>query len=525
MKKAVFLAMTLLCLCWFACGAFAQPNPVIVETPTLKVIVDGKQLNLTNIPINCNGRVLLGLREVLVALGVENDDEHIVWNPVDKSIKVIDDGIEINLAIGNKKATVNGTEIELDAEPVIHKDRTYIPTRFVAQSLSRLVFWDSSAYSVVITSEDMLMQVSSIMNSSQELIIERPVHLIQDDVLKVSGDETRYTYDIKSDSNKNTEYVYLTQNINGKTIQTEIYDDGVNLYSKSFSRDKWLKEKRPDETEIEEQDEETMVAFIASLALKEKSDQRIVIEGESPAFALDGPFDVLKDNTSKCHVTMQYRVSAGENNTEKIQLENVETRVTGTRSTQEGLKPYEFTRNIKYMLDETGVTIPIPVDLNNSYTIPEGTNEYYNKKGYTLYVPKSWYLPFSDDEIPVVSYEDETDSNKCCAIIVEMEFSPLDFSWSIYDFKPEIIKNVENSVNNCEIIGSEDFKWKGYDAIRITASGQNILDGSYVKQQVVAINYNGILVVFTYIGEPSTFDSKLNEANQIIDSWNLPTFG
>jgi len=127
-KKAIFLAVTLLCVCLFACGVFAQSNPVIVETPTLKVVVDGKQLDLTNIPINCNGRVLLGLREVLVALGVKNDDEHIIWNPVNRSVKIIHDGIEINLAIGNKKATVNGVEIEVDQSLLFTRtEPTYPP--------------------------------------------------------------------------------------------------------------------------------------------------------------------------------------------------------------------------------------------------------------------------------------------------------------------------------------------------------------------------------------------------------------
>ncbi|NLP14335.1 MAG: hypothetical protein GX383_07700 [Clostridium sp.] len=109
-------------------------------------------------------------------------------------------------------------------------------------------------------------------------------------------------------------------------------------------------------------------------------------------------------------------------------------------------------------------------------------------------------------------------------IIIEME-SSFNFGWSIYDLKPGLTQNINNSVNNGKVISSEDFKWKGYDAVRITVSGQNKADGSYIKQQVIAVNYNGILVIFTYVGETATFDSKLNEANKIIDSWDLPIFG
>jgi len=524
MKKVTFLAITLLCLCFFACGVFAQSNPVIVETPTLKVVVNGKQLDLTNVPINCNGRVLLGLREVLVALGVENNDEHIIWNPANRSVRIIHDGVEIYLAIGNKKATVNGVEIELDAEPVIYKDRTYIPTRFVAQSLSKLVFWDKSAYSVVITDEDRLNLVSAIVNSEVNNP-KRPVHIIQEEVLKIAGNEIgRLTYDIISDPNKGTEYIQLTENVGGRNVKTEIYDDGTSIYKKPDYRDKWIKKEKSGESKIDVQDKETLAASFACLVVKENNNQRVVIEGESLAYALNGPFDVLKDKTSKCHITMQYGVYTDGNDFDKIVLESVETVITGSRDTLEGIKPYEFRRNVRYMLGETVIAVPVPSDLNNSYTVPKGMNEYYNSKGYTINVPDSWNLPAYDEESPVISYEDKTDSSKWCAIIIDTDYS-FGTGWSIYDLKPAMTDSAKDSVNNGKIISSENFKWKGYDAVRITVSGQSKSDGGYIKEQFIAVNYNGIFVVFTYLGETSTFDAKLNEAQKIIDSWDLPVFG
>lgn len=168
MKKSVFLAMLFLSMCLFVGNVFASSNPQIKEKPTLKVIVDGTQLSLKNTPINNNGRVLLGLRELLIALGVPNDSEHIIWNQENKTVKVVKDDKEVFLAIGNKKATVNGEEIELDTEPVIYKNSTYIPTRFVAQSLSRLVFWDGSTNSVVITTENNFDKVSSFVASEKQ---------------------------------------------------------------------------------------------------------------------------------------------------------------------------------------------------------------------------------------------------------------------------------------------------------------------------------------------------------------------
>ena len=175
------------------------------------------------------------------------------------------------------------------------------------------------------------------------------------------------------------------------------------------------------------------------------------------------------------------------------------------------------------MLGETVIAVPVPSDLNNSYTVPKGMNEYYNSKGYTINVPDSWNLPAYDEESPVISYEDKTDSSKWCAIIIDTDYS-FGTGWSIYDLKPAMTDSAKDSVNNGKIISSENFKWKGYDAVRITVSGQSKSDGGYIKEQFIAVNYNGIFVVFTYLGETSTFDAKLNEAQKKIDSWDLQVF-
>lgn len=530
MKKAAFLFMSLLFVSLLAGSVSAQTKPVIKETPTLKVIVDGVQLNLTNTPINCNGRVLLGLRELLVALGVENDPEHIVWNPTDKSIKVLKDDIEISLQIGNKKATVNGEAIELDAEPVIYKDRTYIPTRFVAQSLSRLVFWDGSTYSVIIGSEDMLNQVSGIIAAEKSKT--EPFRITQTEIFVKEGTETfRSISDVKADPVKNIEYTYSTVTREGNTERTEYFEDDKHVYSKSEIRDSWLKKSKADVGDSESRSVfekvETQNAFTASLVLKENSGQRIIIEGDNLAFAVDAtkdsPMDVLKDKTSKCHVIMEYRVTNIDVNVYSYELKRLETRITGSINTQNGLKPYELTRITEYMLDET-ITVPVPGDLNNSYTIPKGFNEYYNIKGYSLYVPESWILPDMNDETPFVAYENEKDPNKWCGIFTDLEFMWND-SWTLAELKPDLTKNVQNIVKNGKVVKSENIKWKGWDALRITVSGVDKESGKPMKVQVTAIKYEGMLLIFTYIGESSTFDLKLNEATQIINSWTSLAVG
>lgn len=527
MKKNVFLVMLLLSVCLFSGNVFADGNPVIKETPTLKVIVDGTQLSLKTTPINYNGRILLGLRELLIGLGVPNDIEHILWDKENKAIKFVKDDKEVFLSIGNKKATINGEEFELDTEPVIYKNSTYIPARFVAQSLSRLVFWDGATYSVIIAKEDMCNQVGKVMSSGER--VNGPVRVVESSVLVIDGNETvRSTYDIKQDFEKNIEYMNLVEVVDGERTESEIYSDGTNVYTKSKIRNQWRKELQPDGDDSEStlRKAETDNGFVASLNVKETDSSQVILEGDSLALVIGSKgsaFDVLKDKTSKCHVKIEYKVTTIDVGINKYELKRVEYVTTGSYNTKNGVKQYNLTRTTDYMLDEV-VTVPVPDDLNNSYTIPKGMNEYYNtNRGYSLYVPEAWYLPDSEDKTPIIAYENASDTNKSCGIVIE--FVSMNYEWSLSGIKSEITKISKGTLNNSKITKSENVKWKGNEAIRLTLTGKNTTTGKSMKEQITYINYDGELLIITYIGEPTTYDSKYNEATKIIDSWIQIAFG
>ncbi|HEX9059628.1 MAG TPA: cohesin domain-containing protein [Clostridia bacterium] len=114
----------------------------INEAPDVKVVIDNKPQELTNVPLIVSGRTLLPLRSLLTSLGVQNDDSHIIWNGKDNSVTVVKDSTKIYLQVGNLSATVNSAPIKLDASPVNYKSRVYIPVRFVAQSLGYSISWN-----------------------------------------------------------------------------------------------------------------------------------------------------------------------------------------------------------------------------------------------------------------------------------------------------------------------------------------------------------------------------------------------
>ncbi|KEO80829.1 copper amine oxidase N-terminal domain-containing protein, partial [Tumebacillus flagellatus] len=59
-------------------------------------------------------------------------------------------GKDINLRIGKDTATVDGASVKLDTKAVMKDDRTYVPLRFVSETLGADVKWDGAQNMVVI---------------------------------------------------------------------------------------------------------------------------------------------------------------------------------------------------------------------------------------------------------------------------------------------------------------------------------------------------------------------------------------
>lgn len=107
------------------------------------VTVDGRALPSQPAPILSEGRVLVPLRAVFEALQAQVDYR-------DSTITASRQGKEIQLRPGENKALVDGTQVLLDAPARLVSGTTYVPLRFVAQSLGETVVWNASSKSVVI---------------------------------------------------------------------------------------------------------------------------------------------------------------------------------------------------------------------------------------------------------------------------------------------------------------------------------------------------------------------------------------
>ena len=104
--------------------------------------------------LNVKGRTLLPMRSLFESLGAT-----IEWNQQTKTVTATKDKQTIVLTIGSKQTKVNGKTITIDVPALIIDERTYIPVRFVTESLGAKVEWHSLLNRATIYYEDIRMDV------------------------------------------------------------------------------------------------------------------------------------------------------------------------------------------------------------------------------------------------------------------------------------------------------------------------------------------------------------------------------
>ncbi|TYQ18321.1 UNVERIFIED_CONTAM: protease stability complex PrcB-like protein [Acetivibrio alkalicellulosi] len=146
------------------------------QTDGIAIKVNSKWLQLDVEPFIENGRTLVPLRGVMEELGAE-----VTWNGTERSVEVNKEDISIKLLIGNDNALVtrktkgeiSEENIKLDVPAKIVNDRTFIPGRFVSETIGANVDWDHNLRAMIVetdtTNED------GIENTDEEISIDYEV--------------------------------------------------------------------------------------------------------------------------------------------------------------------------------------------------------------------------------------------------------------------------------------------------------------------------------------------------------------
>ncbi len=127
-------------------------------TPTEKTIVltvgkqgasiDGKAYQMDATPyVQANtGRTLVPIRFVTEAIGAK-----VEWLAATKQVRITDGDTVILLTIGSKTATVNGKAVTIDAPATLTNARTFVPLRFISETLGADVVYTAATKSITIS--------------------------------------------------------------------------------------------------------------------------------------------------------------------------------------------------------------------------------------------------------------------------------------------------------------------------------------------------------------------------------------
>lgn len=231
-----------------ASGCYAKGN--VTESPDIKIVIDSNQKKVENVPIIVNNRTMLPLREIATQLGVSNDDEHIKWDPAQKTVYLAKDNTTISLKIDDKKAKVNGETVEMDVPPVIHSNRTYIPVRFVSQSFGKRVEWDSSIKSVLICEDENYQKVKAVLDKSNAAMsavkkgkMTLTMDMTADSTDNKSSSLANVSMDTQFDNEKKKATVNFDMNmLSFISVKMQSYMADNVVYSKSSFSKEWEKE-------------------------------------------------------------------------------------------------------------------------------------------------------------------------------------------------------------------------------------------------------------------------------------------
>lgn len=103
----------------------------------IQATVNGSPVYFADVqPMMLNQRVMVPLRGVFEQMGADID-----WNEAMQQVTAKTEDRTVILRIGNRYATVNGAQVELDTPATTVRNRTMVPLRFIGEALGAKVDW------------------------------------------------------------------------------------------------------------------------------------------------------------------------------------------------------------------------------------------------------------------------------------------------------------------------------------------------------------------------------------------------
>ncbi|CAH1189993.1 hypothetical protein PAECIP111893_00077 [Paenibacillus plantiphilus] len=126
---------------------FVGTTSAYAAEPLFKVYVDG-HLAASNALVK-NGSTIVPFRSILAKLNF-----YIEYDARAKIVKASKDSTEIIFTVGSKRAVLNGKSVPLTAAPEVINNSTYIPLRFVSESMNYNIEFDQPTKAIYIDSKE-----------------------------------------------------------------------------------------------------------------------------------------------------------------------------------------------------------------------------------------------------------------------------------------------------------------------------------------------------------------------------------
>ncbi len=129
---------------WY--GAPAEENPLFANAyDDIRVLINNQPVSFDVPPTLISDRTMVPMRQIFEACGA-----NVTWDEATETVTAVRtvsdhyrvETTTVELTVGSKTITVNGTASEIDVEPVVIDGRTLVPVRFIAQALGARVDWD-----------------------------------------------------------------------------------------------------------------------------------------------------------------------------------------------------------------------------------------------------------------------------------------------------------------------------------------------------------------------------------------------
>jgi hypothetical protein len=114
----------------------------------IRVILDANPVPFSAPPFITNSTTLVQFRPIFERLGLQ-----ITWKEGTRTIIGQKKGVDIQLQIDNPVATVNGKSVTLPVAPTLVNGNTFVPLRFVSESVDATVEWIDDDRTVIIDSK------------------------------------------------------------------------------------------------------------------------------------------------------------------------------------------------------------------------------------------------------------------------------------------------------------------------------------------------------------------------------------